>query len=78
MYKLMVVAGPSRGTSFAISRGENWIGRQVGNVVVLPSARVSKRHCVLVVDNAGILVKDPGSANAKPAPGPPHGPPGPV
>lgn len=63
MYKLMVVAGPNRGTTYAIQEGENGIGRQAGNVIVLQSSRVSKRHCVLIVDNTGITVKDQGSSN---------------
>lgn len=63
MFKLMVVSGPNRGTSYAIHDGENAIGRQAGNVVVLPSAKVSKRHCVLVVDNSDVTVADQGSSN---------------
>lgn len=63
MYKLMVVAGPSRGSSFAVHEGETRIGRQQGNDVVLPSAKVSKSHCVLVVNNSEITVKDRESAN---------------
>ncbi len=63
MYKLMVVSGPNRGTSFNIQQGENTVGRQPGNSVTLSSARVSKRHCVLVVNNGEIVVKDEGSAN---------------
>lgn len=63
MYKLTVVSGPNRGTSYVIQSGENSIGRQAGNTVVLPSAKVSKRHCVLVVDNENVLVQDQNSSN---------------
>jgi hypothetical protein len=63
VYKLTVVAGPNRGTSYAIRDGENGIGRQSGNVVVLSSSKVSKRHCVLVVDNERVLLRDENSAN---------------
>ncbi len=37
MYKLMVIAGPNRGTSFEVENGETSIGRQSGNSVVLAS-----------------------------------------
>jgi hypothetical protein len=63
MYKLIVVAGPNRGKSFRVQAGENGIGRHSDNVIVLPSAKVSKRHCVLVVNNEGMTVQDQGSAN---------------
>lgn len=63
MYRLTVVSGPGRGTVFRINEGENSLGRQLGNTVVLPSTQVSKRHCVLVASNGKVLVKDQGSAN---------------
>lgn len=63
MYKLTVVAGPSRGQSYAVQEGETSIGRQEGNAVVLTSAKVSKRHCVLVVSDGQVLLNDQGSSN---------------
>ncbi|HLD98671.1 MAG TPA: FHA domain-containing protein [Bdellovibrionota bacterium] len=63
MYKLTIIAGPNRGSSFAIHEGENSIGRQAGSAVVLQSSKVSKRHCVLVVENSEIIIKDQGSSN---------------
>jgi hypothetical protein len=63
MYKLMVVAGPNRGTSYQVEDGETSIGRQSGNSVVLQSARVSKRHCVLVASDGELIVRDTGSSN---------------
>ncbi|MGZ3710059.1 MAG: FHA domain-containing protein, partial [Bdellovibrionota bacterium] len=63
MYKLTVIAGPNRGTSYAVQNGENSIGRQTGNQIVLASSKVSKKHCTLVVDNGELLVKDQGSSN---------------
>lgn len=63
MYRLTVVSGPGRGTVFRIKEGENSVGRQLGNAVVLPSTQVSKRHCVLVASNGKVLIKDQGSAN---------------
>ncbi|MEK6580015.1 MAG: FHA domain-containing protein, partial [Bdellovibrionota bacterium] len=63
MYKLVIVDGPNRGNSFVIRDGENFIGRQAGNAVVLASSKVSKQHCVLVVNNNEITLKDEGSSN---------------
>src|SRR6185437_2888788 len=64
MFKLMVVAGPNRGSAYSVSdAGETSIGRQSGNSVVLQSGRVSKRHCVLVASNGELVVRDQGSSN---------------
>lgn len=71
MYKLTVISGPNRGTSYALKEGETTIGRQksnqkgnqAGGQIVLPSSRVSKRHCVLVVSNGEVVVRDEGSSN---------------
>jgi PAS domain-containing protein len=63
MYKLMIIAGPNRGTTYAVQEGESTIGRQAGNTVVLQSAKVSKQHCVLVVNNDQVLLRDQGSSN---------------
>lgn len=63
MFKLTVVGGRSRGTTYALAEGEVWIGRQVGNTIVLESSRVSKRHCRLVVSDGKVVLEDQGSAN---------------
>lgn len=63
MYRLKVIAGPNSGTTFEVAAGETSIGRTQGNVIVLASHKVSKRHCSLVVDNTGVRLRDDGSAN---------------
>src|SRR5271156_4263686 len=64
MFKLTVVGGPAKGKSYALKEvGETSIGRVDGNDVVLTSQKVSKKHCVLVVNNVGVNVKDAGSSN---------------
>lgn len=68
MYRLTVIAGPSnaqpaRGSSFAVGSGTYSIGRHSQNQIVLESGNVSKRHCVLVVDNTKIALEDQGSSN---------------
>lgn len=63
MYRLTVVAGPTRGNSYPLHEGETTIGRLSSNGLVLNSGKVSKKHCVLVVSNGEVVVKDQGSAN---------------
>ncbi len=63
MFKLTVVAGPNRGTSWLLQEGETSLGRQSGNVILLESSRVSKRHCTFIVDSGGVSLRDDGSAN---------------
>ena len=68
MYRLTVIAGPSnaqpaRGSSYAVGSGTFSIGRHSQNQIVLESGNVSKRHCVLVVDNTRIAIEDQGSSN---------------
>lgn len=63
MFKLTVVGGPTKGAMYQVKEGELTIGRAHGNDIVLPSQKVSKRHCVLVVNNKEVTVKDNGSSN---------------
>lgn len=68
MYRLTVIAGPTgaqpaRGSSYAVNSGSFSIGRHSQNQIVLNSGNVSKRHCVLVVNNSGVALEDQGSAN---------------
>ncbi len=63
MYKLKVIAGPNRGSVFSLQEGETSIGRQSGNTIVLPSAKVSKRHCTLTVSGDNVMLRDQGSSN---------------
>lgn len=63
MFKLTVVGGPSKGSSYPLKDGETSVGRVEGNDIVLSSQRVSKRHLVLVVSNSEVTLKDAGSSN---------------
>jgi hypothetical protein len=63
MYRLAVVAGPNKGTIYPVNEGEISIGRQGGNVITLPSAKVSKKHCVVVANGDELIVRDVGSSN---------------
>lgn len=61
--KLTAVAGPYLGQSFALSRGENLIGRKEGAIVLADDAQVSRRHCVIVWDDSGLSLRDLRSTN---------------
>lgn len=63
MYKLTVIAGPNRGTSYPVNSGEISVGRQSGNTITLASSKVSKRHCVFLVNQNEVVVRDEGSSN---------------
>jgi len=59
----MIVSGPNRGSSFSLIDGENSIGRQMDNHIVLTASKVSKRHCALLVTNDEVFLRDEGSTN---------------
>jgi PAS domain-containing protein len=63
VYKLTVVSGPNRGSTYPVQDGEIAIGRQAGNTILLSSSKVSKRHCVISVNGSDIVVQDQGSSN---------------
>jgi len=63
MHRLVIVSGPNRGSSFSLVEGENSIGRQMDNHIVLSSSKVSKRHCALVVNARDVVLRDDGSTN---------------
>ncbi len=63
MHRLVIVAGPNRGSSFSLVEGENSIGRQMDNHIVLSSSKVSKRHCALLVTPNDVFLRDEGSTN---------------
>jgi PAS domain-containing protein len=63
MHRLVIVAGPNRGSSFALVDGENSIGRQMDNHIVLTSVKVSKRHCAVSVNHEDVILHDSTSTN---------------
>ena len=63
MYRLVIVAGPNRGSAFTLIEGENSIGRQMDNHIVLTSSKVSKRHCSLLVTTNEVFFRDEASTN---------------
>jgi pSer/pThr/pTyr-binding forkhead associated (FHA) protein len=61
--KLVVVAGPHSGQSFALQAGLVF-GRDPGNSAALPAdTKASRRHAQLVADGGGVALEDMGSTN---------------
>ncbi len=63
MHRLVIVSGPNRGSAYSLIEGENSIGRQLDNHIVLSSAKVSKRHCAMLVTPQEVFLRDEGSTN---------------
>ncbi len=62
--KLIVIAGPSEGLSFAITESEVSIGRELDNQICLPDLSVSRRHCSIKQEEGQCLLFDHDSLNA--------------
>lgn len=63
MYKLIAVAGKLRGQEFILEPGENIVGRDSENNVVLPVEGVSKKHFSITLTGDVAYLKDLGSSN---------------
>src|SRR5688572_24324051 len=63
MYKIVVISGPNRGTSYPLQAGEVIVGRQSSSSIALSSSKVSKQHCAIQVQGEDILLRDLGSSN---------------
>ena len=63
MHRLVIVSGPNRGSAFNLVEGENHIGRQMDNHIVLSSSKVSKKHCSITVNSSEIFLRDETSTN---------------
>lgn len=63
MIKARIVAGPQTGRLFDLVEGQNFIGRQEGNHLVLPSTQISRRHACLTMADGRLFLEDLQSAN---------------
>jgi len=61
--KLLAVAGPLEGATFALTATEVWIGRDPMNHLCLSDPLVSRRHCVVAQKGEQFWLRDPGSSN---------------
>ncbi len=58
------IAGPLKGSSFALAPGETTIGRDPSNVVSILDSSVSRYHCVILFDGVRYKIKDLDSRNS--------------
>jgi pSer/pThr/pTyr-binding forkhead associated (FHA) protein len=58
-----VISGPHRGQTFQIPRGKFIFGRETDCHLVLDSNSVSRHHCVLLLDDYTLRIRDLASKN---------------
>jgi transcriptional regulator with GAF, ATPase, and Fis domain len=61
--KLLVISGPLQGREFVVNRDSFTIGSGSHNDLLIADSTVSKRHCEIVVDQHGYLIRDLDSTN---------------
>jgi pSer/pThr/pTyr-binding forkhead associated (FHA) protein len=61
--RFTVISGPFRGQTFQIPRGKFIIGREQDCQLFLDSSFVSRHHCVLLMDDCTLRIRDLGSKN---------------
>jgi len=62
-FQLIMRSGPNVGKVFPLEATEISIGREIGNVIVISDAEVSRRHAKLTWQGAGYFIEDAGSTN---------------
>jgi hypothetical protein len=62
-YQLVMRTGPTPGKIFPVEKNEIFIGRDLGNDVVISDAEISRRHARLVMQAGGFVLEDLGSTN---------------
>ena len=62
-YYLIILEGPGKGTTHAVSGTQVTIGRQADNQIVINDHRISRHHAQLSWRGSGYLLEDLGSAN---------------
>jgi pSer/pThr/pTyr-binding forkhead associated (FHA) protein len=60
---ITVISGPHRGQTFQIPRGKFIFGRETDCHLVLDSNLISRHHCVLLLDDYTLRIRDLGSKN---------------
>ncbi len=58
-----VISGPHHGQTFQVPRGKFIIGRETDCHLVLASNTVSRHHCVLLLDEYTLRIRDLASKN---------------
>jgi len=61
--RLIAVSGPCFGDVYLLEGEQLVLGRETGNAIAIADPALSRRHCAIVRDDAGWLVRDLGSFN---------------
>lgn len=61
--RLAALEGPYAGTFFDLVSGENRVGRNEGTILLPEDKQVSRKHCVIHVEESGSSILDQGSTN---------------
>lgn len=61
--KLLIISGPLQGREFVVNRDTFTIGSGSHNDLAIEDSTVSKRHCEIVVEQTGYLIRDLDSTN---------------
>ena len=62
-FQLIMRSGPTPGKVFQLKGDEVFIGRDVGNDIVINDAEISRRHARLAIQAGGYILEDMGSTN---------------
>ncbi|MBN2257123.1 MAG: FHA domain-containing protein [Anaerolineaceae bacterium] len=62
-FQLVMRSGPTPGKVFPLQADELFIGRDVGNDIVINDAEISRRHSRLAIQAGGYILEDLGSTN---------------
>ena len=61
--RLLVLSGPAKDSTIALSPGEVTIGREASNGIAIPDPSVSRKHCLISWHDGRFLVQDLDSRN---------------
>jgi transcriptional regulator with GAF, ATPase, and Fis domain len=61
--KLLVISGPLQGREFVVNRDTFTVGSSSRNDLAISDSTVSKRHCEIIVEQSGYLIRDLDSTN---------------
>lgn len=62
-YQMVMREGPAPGKTFALSKEELYLGRDISNDIVVNDAEVSRKHARLLLQAGQYVVEDLGSTN---------------
>jgi predicted component of type VI protein secretion system len=62
-FQMIMQSGPNQGKTTSLEKSEIFIGRDLGNDIVINDPEVSRRHARMVKQAGGYVVEDMGSTN---------------